>query len=202
MRWWVARVCALMGIVALSGCKDDPECVAHVECGTLRCVAGTCQSLEGEPEAPEPEGPMPEGEPETPEPEGPMPEGQPEPEAPPGDMGRPGPDDGVEPEPQPDMGPPPGPDRQLFEQTIQGILLGQCSSCHPGPATPGDGRYNTEGAMFGNLYEEVQEFLNLQLPAQSRLIELPAGAAQHQVIWARDSPDYQQVLRWIETGRQ
>lgn len=200
MRWWL-----VLGVVAASwGCKEEPACVAHIECGALRCIEGTCQdpdSLEpGEPEAPEPEGPQPEGpQPEAPqpEPEGPQPEGQPEPE--PADMG-PGLDEGLEPEPQPDMDPP-GPDRELFESTIHSILIGQCSSCHPGPATPGDGIYNTEGAMFSRLYEEVQEFLNLQLPAQSQLIELPAGAAGHQPIWARDSADYQQVLRWIETGR-
>lgn len=197
MRLWVA-----VALVVCGGCKEDPACVAHVECGELRCIAGTCQDPDGEPEAPAPEGePEEEPEPEGPEPEGPMPEGQPEPEMPPGDMGPPDPDDGVEPEPQPDMGPPPGPDREIFQATIQGILLSQCSSCHPGPATPGDGTFNTEGSMFGNLYEEVQEFLNLQLPAQSRLVDWPAGGGGHQVIWAREGPDYQQVLEWIETGR-
>lgn len=200
-------VVALWAVVVASGCKDDPACVAHVECGEgLRCIEGACQAGEApEPEAPEPEAPgpeMPEPEapgPEMPEPEAPGPE-MPEPE-PPADMGA---DDGTPDMTPPDMDlpdvPPGGPDRALFNQTIEPILRGRCSSCHPTDATPGDGRFNVDNSMFGNMYAEVQEFINVGLPEQSDLVRKPTGAG-HPMIWAVGDADYTQVVNWIRTGQ-
>ena len=194
MRWF-----GLLGAVALVGCKADLECVAHVECGAeQRCVEGSCQAGDG----PEPEVDM--AEPEAPEP-APQPEGQPDPQPDPGpdpvDMADLGPPVDLGPGPEPDMGPEPGPDRALFQRTILGILSSNCASCHASNTTPGDGDFNVDSGMFNAMYDEVQEFLNLRLPDQSRLLVMPTGAG-HDVIWARDSPDYTQVLNWIRTGQQ
>ncbi|MGK0362580.1 MAG: hypothetical protein ACI9U2_004901, partial [Bradymonadia bacterium] len=156
MRWF-----AVMGAVALVGCKADLECVAHVECGAeLRCIEGSCQ--------PDPDVDMAE-------PDAPEPDAQPDPNpmdmalvdlGPPPDLG-PTPDMGPDLGPPADMGPEPGPDRELFQRTILGILNSRCASCHANTAAPNDGDFTIEGGMFNEMYEEVQEFLNLSIPAQS-----------------------------------
>lgn len=191
MRWF-----AVMGAVALVGCKADLECVAHVECGAeQRCIEGSCQGAE-----PEPEVDM--AEPEAPEPD-PQPTGQPEPE--PIDMTLadlgPAPDMGPDLGPAPDMGPEPGPDRELFQRTVLGILNSRCASCHANAAAPNDGDFTIDGGMFNEMYDEVQEFLNLRIPAQSVLLVTPTGVG-HDRIWGTDDSDYLAVLNWISTGQQ
>lgn len=193
MRLWLVT-----GALALVGCKADLECVAHVECGAeLRCIEGSCVAAD----APEPEVDM--AEPEAPEPD-PQPVGQPEPapqpEPEPMDMAV---DLGPPPDMSPivDMGPEPGPDRDLFQRTILGILSSSCSSCHPSSATPGDGDFNVDSGMFNTMYDEVQEFLNLRLPNQSVLLVKATGVG-HDAIWETDDSDYIAVLNWIRTGQQ
>ena len=194
------RLFVVMGAVALVGCKADLECVAHVECGAeQRCVEGSCQAGD----APEPEVDM--AEPEAPEPD-PQPTGQPAPQPEPEpmdmapDLGVPldlGPDAG----PPIDMGPEPGPDRALFQSRILGILSSRCGSCHASAAVPGDGDFTVDNGMFNTMYEEVQEFLNLRLPAQSELLVTATGVG-HDAIWNTNDSDYLAVLNWIRTGQE
>ncbi|MCB9546768.1 MAG: hypothetical protein H6706_13065 [Myxococcales bacterium] len=171
--------------LALAACRAEPECIAHVECAAdERCVDRQCAPLAAAADMDAPDQPRP----------------------PPPDMRAPPPDAAAVDAQPADVGPdaapvvdagPVGPDRTIFQSVIAPTLDARCSSCHPGPARPGDGQLNIPSDAFALFYEEVQEFLNLDVPDQSRLLRRPTGEA-HPIIWRAGDPDYQRVLLWIE----
>ncbi|MEZ4469576.1 MAG: hypothetical protein R3F60_02000 [bacterium] len=176
----MARLVALA--LALAACAD-PECIAQIECGEgERCVDRQCQAVVA-PDVGAPD----QAPPPPPRDRGPVVDAAVDMRvvdaAPPADAG-----------PPVDAG---GPDRPIFQAVIAPTLDARCASCHPGPARPGDGRLNIPSDAFSQFYEEVQEFLNLDVADQSLLLRRPTGEA-HPVIWRAGDADYQRVLLWIE----
>lgn len=113
--------------------------------------------------------------------------------------------------PVPDQGPPPDmapvgqpPNPQVYAAEIHPRIEASCGvGCHLGNPIPGDGFFRigpgTVPAAVTASYDDIQEFLDLANPANSKVLTAATATSPHPggMVWAVGDANYEALRRWI-----